>query len=246
MLVTSHITADLTQKDLMQYVYATQDDSNTRAIEIALTANGAPWTVPAGVTGAVSFRKPDKTAGIYDTLPDGTTAVTFKGSNVTAILAPQVLTAAGDVALSVAFYDAALNKLGTFPITVRVQHNPAAGQDGSTDYYYLTSFAAVNNAIGNLNSLQTSKRSSLVDAINELVSSGTGSGGTGGEVIVGAVTSVNGQTGAVLLSTLPNPYSMTIGTTTYSGASPVDFTSAVQQLIDNKLAALKTAEGVSF
>ena len=149
MLVTSSITIDLTRKGFTQYLYATQDDGNTRAIEITLLADGQPWNIPASTSGAVSFKKPDKTSGLYDTLPDGATkAVTFVDNKLTAVLAPQVLTAAGDVDVSIALYDPSLNRLGTFPLVLRVEKNPSAGQGISNDYYNFQTLAELNEALG--------------------------------------------------------------------------------------------------
>lgn len=169
MLVTSKITIDLTRKEFKQYLYATQDDSNTRAVEITLLASGEAWNVPEGTVGAVSCKKPDKTSCFYDTLPDGVTkAVIFEGNKVIATFAPQVLSAAGDVDASVALFDTSLNRLGTFPFIIRVEKNPSAGQDISNDYYSFKTLEVISNSIGDLTGLKTSAKSNLVDAINEL------------------------------------------------------------------------------
>ena len=181
MLVTSKITIDLTRKAFKQYLYATQDDSNTRAVEITLLANGEAWRVPEGTIGAVSFSKPDKTSGLYDTLPDGATkAVTCKDNRVIAIFAPQVLAISGEVDVSVALFDSALNRLGTFPFTIRVEKNPSSGQDISNDYYSFKTLENITQSIGDLNDLKTANKTNLVDAINEVAASGSGgsSGGT--------------------------------------------------------------------
>lgn len=178
MLVTTPISIDLVRKNFTQFLYATQDDGNTRAIEATITVNDQPWAVPEGTVGAVSFKKPDKTSGLYDTLPDGVTkAVTFVGNKVTAILAPQVLTAAGDTTVSIALYDDSLNRLGIFPFVLRVERNPSAGQAISNNYYNFSTLAALNDAIGDLAQLKTTNKGSLVAAINELKQGGTGGGG---------------------------------------------------------------------
>lgn len=148
MLVTSRLTIDLSYRDFNRYLYATQNDGNTRAVEITLLSDHSPWTIPADVVGAVSFKKPDKTAGLYDTLPDGETqAVQFSENKLTAILAPQVLTVAGDVSVSIVLFDQALNRLGTFPFTLRVAADPSGGQSVSNDYYAFKTLAELNEAI---------------------------------------------------------------------------------------------------
>lgn len=148
MLVTSQLTIDLNYRDFNRYLYATQNDGNTRAVEITVLSDRSPWTIPADVVGAVSFKKPDKTAGLYNTLPDGETqAVQFSGNKLTAILAPQVLTAAGDVSVSIVLFDKVLNRLGTFPFTLRVAADPSGGQSVSNDYYAFKTLGELNAAI---------------------------------------------------------------------------------------------------
>lgn len=175
MLITSKLKIDLRQPGFKQIAYAVQNDSNTRALEISLFLESTPWKIPSGTTAAVSFRKMDLTSGLYDILPDGSTkAVTFSENVLTAILAPQVLTCAGKVDLSIALYDSSLNRLGVFPILLYVSTDPSAGKSISNNYYYLSTLAAVNEAIGNLNDLKTVTKESLVAAINE-VAQGSGS-----------------------------------------------------------------------
>lgn len=169
MLIKSKLEIDLQQPGFKKVAYAVQNDSNTRALEISLFLNEVAWEIPSGTTAAISFRKMDLTSGLYDTLPDGSTkAVTFSGNTLTAILAPQVLTCAGKVDVSIALYDSDLDRLGVFPVLLYVSADPSAGKSLSNNYYYLSTLAAVNEAIGNLNDLKTADKSSLVAAINSL------------------------------------------------------------------------------
>lgn len=175
MLIKSKLEIDLQQPGFKKVAYAVQNDSNTRALEISLFLNEVAWEIPSGTTAAISFRKMDLTSGLYDTLPDGSTkAVTFSKNTLTAILAPQVLTCAGKVDVSIALYDSSLNRLGVFPILLYVSTDPSAGKSISNNYYYLSTLAAVNEAIGNLNDLKTVTKESLVAAINEIISLGGG------------------------------------------------------------------------
>lgn len=61
---------------------------------------------------------------------------------------------------------------------------------------------------------------------------------------VGTVKSVSGNkptaAGTVTLKNL------TINSTTYNGSSAIDFTEAINRMIDDKLAEISNAEGVSF
>ena len=166
MLVVSSIKIDLTRKDFQQYIYATQDDSGSRAVEIQLYTGKAPWNVPADVTGAISYKKADKNSGLYDTMPDGTSAVSIEGNKVLARLAPQVLNVPGDVNFSVALYDAKMQRLNTFPCVIKVEKNPSAVVTESEDYYWIS----VLGAVGDLDQLLTEDKTSLVGAVNEVAS----------------------------------------------------------------------------
>lgn len=165
MRITHQITGELTRRETELPLDAVQGDGSTRAVKISLLENGTPWEVPAGVTAAVAFRKADGHKGLYDTLPDGTKAVTIDGSTVTAVLAPQVLSCPGEVSAAVVFYDAGLKQLATFPFTIRVQANPAAGQALSNDYYRYSSMEAVSQAVEDaLASLENGKQAFLAKA----------------------------------------------------------------------------------
>ena len=147
MKIIHHMTAELTRRETDLPLDAVQGDGSTRAVKLSLLENGAPWEVPAEVTAAVAFRKADGHRGLYDTLPDGSKAVTIDGSTVTAVIAPQVLSCPGEVSAAVVFYGANLQQLATFPFAVRVQANPAAGQEVSNDYYSYSSMEDVSRAV---------------------------------------------------------------------------------------------------
>lgn len=138
MLVTTKLEVNLQHPRLSDAVYAVQNDGNTRAVELLVFEGSTPWDIPPGTTAAVSFKKPDGTSGLYDVLPDGVTqAVTIAGNRITAVFAPQVLTCAGRVDVSVALYDRGLNRLGLFPFPLFVSKDPSANATPSEDYYTL-------------------------------------------------------------------------------------------------------------
>lgn len=147
MNITHLRSVDMARRMPMVPVDAVQGDSNTRILKLKLLENGQDWAAAEAVTGAVAFRKSDGTKGLYDTLPDGTKAVTMEGGTVSAVLAPQVLTCAGEVSAAVVFHDENLNQLAAFPIVIRVAANPAAGQAASNDYYRYSTMEAVSEAI---------------------------------------------------------------------------------------------------
>ena len=150
MIVTHKIKMDLSRRGITPVVHMVQGDSNTRALEISLYDNGQPWEIPQGITAAVAFSKADGTKGLYDKLPDKSNATTIAGSVVTAILAPEVLTCAGQVRVAIVLYDAEMDTLATFTIMVVVEANPAAGKQISNNYYYLQNMEQVNAAYADI------------------------------------------------------------------------------------------------
>lgn len=150
MTVTHKITVHLDQRRLIPTVEAVQGDASTRVLELTLMSGGAAWTVPGGTEVSVAYDKSDGTRGWYDTLPDGVAACAVAGNMITAILAPQVLTAAGKVRVMVVVRDTlGQRQLAAFPVTVMVAANPAAVEQISNDYYKYTSLAQINQAVEN-------------------------------------------------------------------------------------------------
>ena len=162
MQIVNTLSIDLRNQGFPQRIRATQADANTRIVEVSLYDGGVEWTIPNGVAAAVGYRKPDGTAGLYDKLPDGTSALTISENTVTAILAPQVLTAPGIVSAVIILTDDSMRQLSTFPFQIYVEKNPAAGLVVSDNYINVV------DAIGDLNTLVTNDKSSLVAAINEI------------------------------------------------------------------------------
>lgn len=133
MIITTKLKMDLDRKGLACRVDGVQGDVNTRVVELALFAGGAPWQIPEGVSAQVRFRKSDRTGGVYDTLPDGTQAWQTDGNVLSVTLAPQMLTAKGEVKMQVELVQAE-KSLATFLIFLDVEENPATGVLRSTQY----------------------------------------------------------------------------------------------------------------
>lgn len=172
MEVIQKIKIDLLKPGVKPVVNVMQADENSRVIEIALYANGVAWEIPAGASFSIAYKKPDGTRGLYDTLPDGSSASSVDGNVVSIRLAPQMLTVPGEVESSVVIYSGE-QAISTFPVIVNVIQNPAVGAVGSEDYFY-------NSVVGNLDDLKTTDKSSVVAAINEIYSTG-GSGSDSGQ-----------------------------------------------------------------
>lgn len=174
MEVIKKIKIDMVEKSVPPIVYAVQNDSATRVVEISLYANNIPWEAPEGSTVAVSFKKADGTTGLYDKLPNGDVACTVEDNLITAIMAPQMLTVPGLVKAVVIMYEEG-SQLATFPFHLNVEPNPSASGGISNDYYNYQTFGELNSAIGDLSKLPTSDKSSLVSAIIEIFNTGGGS-----------------------------------------------------------------------
>lgn len=137
MIVTHKISMDLVRRSV-PCIEAVQDDRYSRDLQIRLTANGLPFSPPADCTVEVRFTKSDGRTGRYDTMPDGTAAWVLQDDLLTVRLAPQVLTAAGEVSMMVALnhQDAELN---CFPIRIMVVARPNLSVQ-SSHYVNVTRF----------------------------------------------------------------------------------------------------------
>lgn len=173
MNVINKINIDLTSRGVIPRIDAVQFDENSRVAEISVYSGGIPWQIPDGVEISVSYRKPDNTSGLYDTLPNGNNACTFSGHIVRVMFAPQMLTVPGLVSVAVILYSDGA-QLATFPFSVNVEPNPSAGGGVSNDYYNYQTIGALNEAIGDISDLNTIAKKNLVEAINEINSLGGG------------------------------------------------------------------------
>ncbi len=151
--LTHKIKIDLVQPDPMPLVNAVQGDSNSREIVISLFYNSKEYTGLGVLNGALGYKKPDGTRGLYDKLPNGDDAVKLNVQSNTAavILAPQVLTCPGLVRAALVLRDKTdLSQISTFPFLIDVAPNPAAGQVVSNDYYKYSTMADINEALAKL------------------------------------------------------------------------------------------------
>lgn len=158
MIITKLREFDLLEPPVQEPVHAVQCDANTRAVAVTLTVGGVAWEPPADTGISVAFKKPDGKKGWYDKLPDKSPACSVSGNVVTAILAPEVLTAAGKVDAVIVFQDKNLNQLATFGFSILVEPNPAAGRGISNDYYKYSTMEEVSDAVEEmLDSLEGTK-----------------------------------------------------------------------------------------
>lgn len=136
MQVTKNITLDLLETGSPVIIKAKQNDRNTRYIAAHLYVDGLAYPVPSGTEIAFRYKKPDGTAGFYDTLTDNSPAITVSGNTVTVELVEQVLTAAGCVHCEINMYNAASEKLTTFTFEIAVEESVLTDTEIiSSDYY---------------------------------------------------------------------------------------------------------------
>ena len=227
MTVTSNITLDLRRPDSTRScVYAKTGDS--RSVEAALYDGGEPWVAPSGATVVIRFRKPDKTGGIYDTLPSGATAYTIAtdqdtgGTVVTATLAPQMLTCPGLVVADMVIVSGS-DTVATFNWRVDVQRSPMDGVDTtSQDYYNYQTLAQINSGIA--------AAQAAADAAVKTVNGKSPDSNGNVNVTPGSsgVSSVNGKIGPVVIPisgaatcTTAASTQVKVATETSSGFQPV-------------------------
>lgn len=131
------LKVDLLDPGAPRIIHAVQDDNNSRKIDFSIFAGGAQWAVPDGTLVTVRYKKPDGTAGFYDTLPDGSTpAATIDGNVVTVDLVPQALTVCGNVPVQIKLYDSAGTSIATFAVVMHVSANVVSDAEiVSSDYY---------------------------------------------------------------------------------------------------------------
>ena len=134
---TAALRVDLLDPGAPQIIHAVQDDSDSRKIAFSIYAGGAQWAVPDGTLVTVRYKKPDGTAGFYDTLPDGSTpAATIDGNVVTVSLVPQAFTGRGNVPVQIKLYDSTGASIATFAIVMHVSANVVSDAEiVSSDYY---------------------------------------------------------------------------------------------------------------
>lgn len=140
----------MANREQIPRVYAKQGDINSRVIKLTLYSNSLSWTPPAGSVFAVRYKKLDGTGGLYDELPDGSTAISQSTNTLNVTLAPQVLTVPGDVRIDV-MISAGASVVATFNLVVCVQESPINNADlESQDYYKVASLEQINGALDDL------------------------------------------------------------------------------------------------
>ena len=137
--VKQAVQLSMTLNGVPPTLHMVQGDTNSRAISASLWAGAEPYSVPAGASVMLRFRKPDGTGGMYSET-ETQQSITWADNSVTIPVAAQVLTAEGAVLAQVDVYagesDSSAERLASFAFVILVQPDvyPDA-QIISSDYY---------------------------------------------------------------------------------------------------------------
>ena len=194
-MTTQTIPVELTRPGPLPVVYATAGDVYSRWVEMHLYSNGAPYTPPSGTTCLIGWRR-GANFGTYDQIaePDGTSSThqawEISGNVLTIELNWQVTAKA-----NVAMIGQDGSRLHTWELLCQVQPGAVADADDPT----LPSESATQAAQRAEQAAQEAEDSAanLADAVARAEAAAQRAEAVAPED--GAVTSVNGQGGAVVL-----------------------------------------------
>lgn len=180
MLITHKFSLDLTRPESPRQIQVKQGDAMTHSLEILLFSDGEPWLFPAGVTPLVRWYGCDvgsgqSACGIFDTLPNGSTAWNCSQNQLDLVLPPQMFALPGVVRADVALVQGE-KVLGTANFEFYVNQAPVNGTEPQfRDYYKLTTLEEINKAIASLQNQQQAFDQSLayverdIQEINEFL-----------------------------------------------------------------------------
>ena len=199
-MTTQIIPIELTHPGPLPVVYATAGDIYSRFVQMNLFAAGQPYEPPSGVTCVIGWRR-GTAFGTYDQIAeqDGTSrthqAWEISGNVLTIELNWQVTSKAGPVGLNVAMIGTDGSRLHTWELLCQVQPGAVADADDPT----LPSESATQAAQRAEQAAQEAEDSAanLADAVARAEAAAQRAEAVAPED--GAVTSVNGQGGAVVL-----------------------------------------------
>ena len=144
MVVKKKIRIDLQSAGVPPIVHVMQNDEGVREVEVSLYNGGVEFVAENAIV-TLAYKKPDGTSGWYDKLQDETPAISVDGNKVTATLAQQITSVAGNVFATIRIEDG-LRRVSTFPFIVSVTADPTNGSVKSENYYNVTNWDDVNSS----------------------------------------------------------------------------------------------------
>lgn len=144
--VYTNITLDMTRPN-GAVMWAKQNDRLSRKVVAQLTSGGVAWEAPTSstISAILRYRKPDGTAGFYDTDEAGNPAVVLDGSTATLTLVNQALTVPGVVEYELNFYNNA-RRLTSFSFKVNVERSAIDDSTIVSSNYFNALTAAIADA----------------------------------------------------------------------------------------------------
>lgn len=121
MQILNYITLDFSRPNVAMLDYAVQGDEYSRGVVAQLVGGSQAWTPPSGAGGFIEYVRADGAPGLYDTLEDGTPAVTVSGSTATLLFSAHALQVSGTLSVALRFVDSAGTKLRSFEFPVNVK-----------------------------------------------------------------------------------------------------------------------------
>lgn len=139
MEILHKIKMDLVRQGISPRIPVVQGDAYSRKLVISLFADKKPWRVPQDASIVIRYLKPDRTSGAYDTLADGTPAVSVSGNNVSILVAPEALNLSGLVSLMVTILQGE-RRLSTFAMDLAVQSDCVSGMEDQEGAAWIAAF----------------------------------------------------------------------------------------------------------
>lgn len=139
MIINHKVEIDLVRQGVSPKIHVVQGDVYTRKLIISLYSDRRLWRVPEDAKVLIRYLKPDRTSGVYDTLPDGTSAISVRKNQISILVAPEALTHAGNVSLVVTLLRGE-QRLSTFEVDIWVQQNCSSSLSAETDTAWIAGF----------------------------------------------------------------------------------------------------------
>lgn len=114
------ISMDFSVHGIPPRVYGKQDDSGSRFVAISLYNSGAAIALESDALFAMRYKTAQGAYGLYDTLPDGTSAFSLSGNTVTVQLVDQIFSAPGRVECELRIIDST-SGISTWTFYVEVE-----------------------------------------------------------------------------------------------------------------------------
>ena len=129
MYINHKIHMNLLESETIPTLEMVQYDQLSRKVELALYCGEEPFLIPGDCGVMIHYLRGDGTSGAYDAMPDGTSAWQIKENLLTLNIAPELLSAEGNAAISARLIQG-IRTLNTFAFLIQVHKGMPAGESG--------------------------------------------------------------------------------------------------------------------